>query len=539
MIYISEYKPPHKLTAHHLRRGLRSMDIYEEVVNRKTIPTSVDPGARFEYFAERLTASAITQTYHYMIEGGLEYGLLTTGEAIVFLMIDWEHSGTLYYHLAEPASETSSAPSDEQHICTAVGQYLAFTLLALTTGSEHGQRERQKATQGLRSWAEDFETTVRSIPDGERTASSDAPYVPSPTTYQSVDRSPISQRLRRRPRPGKRCGDSPAKVDDQPESSDDESSRPPDTPTPTPGDARLRKSERILARRPRGGGNRGEWKGAGATEAGGEVVAASWRDRPYCTQKCLLSLVRGRKLDARCPNVGSHSRGGGSHPVKHAQWLAMLRQQLEQSLDDGITPLGQGGARGVLFKVTMLAYGYTFVSKGTVRAFIPDLQHEANVYKRLRPAQGRHIPVFLGAVDLREMERIYYYDHRVYVVYMAFLSWGGCSLSEARAAGVPRNELRDTAVRSLRAVHCEGVRHGDVRDANMLFNEETGVMMIDFERAEMGDRQRQALAPVVPNKRAWTGEGRQEKQGRKVTIGRHEFLGEVGELEAILAHHYS
>jgi hypothetical protein len=100
------------------------------------------------------------------------------------------------------------------------------------------------------------------------------------------------------------------------------------------------------------------------------------------------------------------------------------------------------------------------------------------------------------------VQRIYYYDHRVYVVYMAFLSWGGCSLSEARTARVPKDKLRELAVQSLRAVHRERVRHKDVRDANMLFNEETGVMMIDFERAEMGDPQRQALAPVIPNKRA-------------------------------------
>jgi serine/threonine protein kinase len=217
----------------------------------------------------------------------------------------------------------------------------------------------------------------------------------------------------------------------------------------------------------------------------------------------------------------------------------MLRQQLEESLDDGITPLGLGGARGVLFKVTILTYGYTFVSKGTVRAFIPDLQHETNVYKRLRPAQGRHVPVFLGAVDLREMERIYYYDHRVYVVYMAFLSWGGCSLSDARATGVSRDELRDMAVRSLQTVHREGIRHKDVRDANMFFHEETGVMVIDFERAEMDDVRREALAPVVPNKRRWTGEGRQRKQEKKVTIDRQGFSGEVGELEAIFVRNYS
>ncbi|KFA76987.1 hypothetical protein S40288_09976 [Stachybotrys chartarum IBT 40288] len=165
------------LTASHLRLGLRPMDIYKEVVNRKTIPTSVDPAARFQYFAERLTASAITQTYHYMIEGGLEYSLLTTGETIVFLTIDWDDPGTLYYHLAEPGPE-AVAHSDQLHLCTAVGQYLAFTLLVLETRGEHGQEERQRATQTLHTWAEDFETTVRSVPDSERTASSPRPHVP-------------------------------------------------------------------------------------------------------------------------------------------------------------------------------------------------------------------------------------------------------------------------------------------------------------------------------------------------------------------------
>ncbi|KAI3571165.1 hypothetical protein IWW34DRAFT_899133 [Fusarium oxysporum f. sp. albedinis] len=83
MLCISEYKPPHKLSSQHLRAGLRITDIHEEVVNRRTIPTSMDPDAGFQYHAEKLTASAVAQTYHYMIESGLEYGLLTTGEAII------------------------------------------------------------------------------------------------------------------------------------------------------------------------------------------------------------------------------------------------------------------------------------------------------------------------------------------------------------------------------------------------------------------------------------------------------------------------
>ncbi|KAK3366585.1 hypothetical protein B0H63DRAFT_498210 [Podospora didyma] len=105
IIYVSEYKPPHKLTAPHLRLSLQVRDIPREVINRATIPTDSDSPDKFQYHAERLTASAVAQTYHYMIEAGLEYGLLTTGEAIVFLKVGWEEPETLYYHLAEPGPE--------------------------------------------------------------------------------------------------------------------------------------------------------------------------------------------------------------------------------------------------------------------------------------------------------------------------------------------------------------------------------------------------------------------------------------------------
>ncbi|PCD24137.1 hypothetical protein FGRA07_11413 [Fusarium graminearum] len=149
-------------------------------------------------------------------------------------------------------------------------------------------------------------------------------------------------------------------------------------------------------------------------------------------------------------------------------------------------PLSEGGARGVLFQVTLLAHGYTFVSKGTVRAFINDLEHEAAVYKRLKPIQGINVPVFLGAVDLRSMNKTYYYEHRVYVVHMTFLSWAGHSIGTDRGQKVDGLDsfFKDKAILSSRAMHRNHVAHKDVRSANMLFCPEThGVMMIDFERS--------------------------------------------------------
>ncbi|KAH7118109.1 hypothetical protein B0J13DRAFT_590195 [Dactylonectria estremocensis] len=106
------------------------------------------------------------------------------------------------------------------------------------------------------------------------------------------------------------------------------------------------------------------------------------------------------------------------------------------------------------------------------------------------------------------MNKIYYYDYRVYVVYMMFLSWGGYCIDPIETVdGEGRRLLEDKAVRSLRTMHQEGVVHKDVRVANMLFNPETnGVMIIDFERSSLLRPPRRPLAQLVPNKRAWKQE---------------------------------
>ena len=81
---------------------------------------------------------------------------------------------------------------------------------------------------------------------------------------------------------------------------------------------------------------------------------------------------------------------------------------------------------------------------------------------------------------------------------------------------------------------CTGIRVRTTRDANVLFHEEMGVMVIDFERARIGDAPREALAPVVPNKRPW-----RRGQGKEVTIDRQGFVREVADLEQMFAHDYS
>lgn len=329
--FMCEYKPPYKLTTPHLRLGLRPMDIHKEVVNRKTIPTASDPESRFAYHADRLTASALTQIYNYMIEDRLKYGLLTNGEAFVWLKIDWSDRKTLYFHLTEPTPEVDAqlrAQTPSAHLCTAVGQYLSFVLMAICgiKDARPSQDELERALRDLKTWAVDFESTYRSIPEDTslHTLPDSSPGY-RPTTYQE-DRSPIR---RRNPKRGIRRAGSPPlsslRTREQSDSSDEDLAPvAPETPTP---------AQRATGQ----GGRRSTQRTRGSSSYGGG------QQHQYCTQKCLLGLVGGSWLDESCPNVRLHCPLGEDprsgrlrHPVTHGGWLRLLQEQLRKTLDVGI-----------------------------------------------------------------------------------------------------------------------------------------------------------------------------------------------------------
>ncbi|KAI0154610.1 hypothetical protein GGR57DRAFT_491998 [Xylariaceae sp. FL1272] len=365
---------PHKLTAPHLRLGLHPMKIFDKIVNRKTVPTAADPDEQFRYYAKRLTAAALIQTYYYMIYAGLEYGLLTTGEATVFLKVDWKSPRRYITILLNP-------------------------------------NPRMRAITRVGTWAQDFETTLRSTPAvGRRAPDSciDSPDYP-PTTHSKADRSPILLRREAR-RPGTdRASVQKTSRQDSPSTSDDETTpKPPDPPSPASTPHTARRSQRALVQRPREGDD---------------------QNRQYCTQRCLLGLVKGDVLDPRCPNVARHL-------IRYGEWLRLLSRQFVHFLDHGVIEL------------------------------------------------GINISIFLGAIDLRSIGRTYYYDYRVYITHMTFFSWGWYSLDRDAASNPREQELEAKALRVLGAIHQEGVVHRDVRLPNMVLNPETQeLMLIDFERA--------------------------------------------------------
>lgn len=176
-------------------------------------------------------------------------------------------------------------------------------------------------------------------------------------------------------------------------------------------------------------------------------------------------------MDRGCPNYSLHVQQGenteGRHPIDHTTWLRLLNDQLQRTRDRGLEPVrsqGTGellyGARGNLFRVTLMEYGYTFVAKATVKDFVPYLQHEAKIYQRLRPLQSA------------DLESHFCWEFREYIVHMLFLSWGGDMITWDDYFGDAK--LRKEIHESVDKLHELGVMHNDVRLANVLWCKETG-----------------------------------------------------------------
>ncbi|KAL1977050.1 hypothetical protein VTN31DRAFT_3332 [Thermomyces dupontii] len=484
LAFVVEHKAPHKLTVPQLQIGLprlcKMSCIYEDVAKRAKKPKPNNKEALFRYCADKLTASVITQTFRYMIEAGLEYSYFTTGEAFVFLNIDWKDPTVLYYHLANPLAEVE-AHKDNAVYCTAISQVLVFTLRAIRS-PQHTLTERKQAKAKLKVWSMDPDSILRDIPPSMRySAPAEAR---TPETYASFDRSPFpSQKRTKKTRKTCRPQEEWLKNGHPPsDESDNESSisDPPDTPCPLAG-----------------GQSKSEKQQDCQAPSSGNGVNSQ-----HCTQKCLLGLVEGGILDRNCPNYPIHVRKGeteeGRHPIDHATWLRLVKEQLQETKDDGIEPVGLEGATGILFKVTLMEYGYTFVSKGTIEGCVSRLRHEARVYKRLRPLQGSCVPVFLGSADLGWP----YFYFGLDIVHMIFLSWSGERLrSHREMPGIWEDSMDDEVLQSVSKVEELGVMHNDLTVANLLWCEETRqVMVIDFDVAELDEPERQPLKEISPNK---------------------------------------
>jgi len=473
LLFIIEYKAPHKLTKEVLRAGLRTMDVPKEVIHRPTIPT--DPYEKFIYNADRLVAAAATQTYSYMLESGTEYSCIITGEAMVFLWIDVDDSNTLFYHLAEPNEEVYAGDGlGFTHPLTAIGQLLSFCLIALRSG-RRDQLWRDTSIEKAYTWSDDWGKILRNIPRQERKLD------PPPSNFKAR-RYPLNVRspyyLRKKGPKSYRSSCSP-EID----LTGDDWNDPPD------GSGGGPESIHTPSKRGSTSGSRGGYRGRGAH--GSSSVG---NQRQYCTQGCLLGLVGGSALDKDCPNINLHSRGEKlrTHLLTKQQFSVLVQQQLAATLDRNCTELKKQGTRGALFKITLASYGYTFVGKGTRDVFVPDLKHEGRMYDRLQSIQGKMIPVYLGNINLDRPWR----DLGVRIIHMLLMSWGGERVDKVKGARSFKMDIKQFEGEIAQL----GVQHEDLILDNMLWNEEAdGMMFIDLERAT--EIRRTALQELPVNRK--------------------------------------
>ncbi|KAK4073278.1 hypothetical protein Purlil1_13117 [Purpureocillium lilacinum] len=496
LAFVYDYKAAHKFALEYLKAALRRERLFMEVIELiNSDQYKKDTELRETEKQEARIAMALTQVFNYMVWYGVAYGYVAAGESLVFLHFDRAEPQTLYYHLCVPdeaVGEASAGDWGDQVSYTAVAQLASFCLLSVQSEALKGQSldaALQKAKKELATWGEPYEDAARLLEaPGEKSPSASSSRGTDGSEFRSKA-APASRKYALRSRSS--CMASTVLSRD---SDEDEQDGPNDHPchSGTKTDARK------------------EGPSSGNSEDRDVETSGSAPTKQYCTQACLLSLKTGGDLDGNCPNVLSHciAKGATRHPIDASEFTRLVGERLRQNPYEDCEALdgrGKAGAIGVLFKLELAPYGYTFVGKGTLSCYFDRLEHESRVYAQLNRLQGKVVPVHLGMV---EMARGYVLPGGARVVDMMLMSWGGEEASDASVS-----DLTAEVRRSSQEVWAEGVYHGDERDHNLLWNNERRrVMLVDFDRA--------TLRPMPKHKQVIKLSGKKRKQ-RVDDVGVH------------------
>ena len=370
-------------------------------------------------------AKVLCQAYDYMIRSGLLYGYVSPGHSLIFLRITESDVGTLFFHYTSVMLE---------------GNFKAqrSPIVQLATLAMLGLRSEKMTAQ----WIIDAEQKLCKWPS-------------LPPNHVISDEPG---------RLGRHDSDNDSGEPDDPTDADyvPPSFRPQsDAPNSSSGGGQRRRSPRKRS--------------------------APEEELEYCTQACLLGLVRGWPLDPSCPNFMRHCQGEKrtGHLLTQEDLSRLTQEQLARNLDEGCICMdrqGLYGATGVLFKITLTDHGYTFAAKGVQSVHERLLTHESRVYARLAPLQGKRVPVYLGTITL---EQPYPLVSLARVTQMMLMSWAGERLEEKKWSDkVLSAEQRE----ALRALDSFGVIHNDIRPSNLLWEpNQRRVMVVDFDQAIIAD----------------------------------------------------
>ncbi|KKZ61359.1 hypothetical protein EMCG_04004 [[Emmonsia] crescens] len=446
-VCVGEYKAAHKIPTEGIIQVLTSpsVELFLEVLRRKQ---SGIVNSGIEKTREQV-AHILCQTFHYMITSGLLYGYVALGEILIFLMIKKSAPQKLYFYLTRVATKP---PCKFVVRHAPAAQLATFATLSLCSTEMRRDWITKAKNCGIYQWpllppshlTHDITLRPRRLDDEESESSEEEHEGPGDDDYNS----PSEGRSRIRSQPNQQTGQrrrSPRK--------------------------RTRTQRPIL---------------------------------PYCTQACLLGLVQDLPLDPSCPNTALHQQGQTckKHLVTKEDLCALTKKQLARSLDKDCECLdreGLFGNIGVLFKITLTEYGYTFVAKGVQGVDEPHLAHEARIYAHLSHLQGTKVPIFLGNITL---ELPYPLVSLARVTQMMLMSWAGTSIGvKSWLEGV---DIEMEKEETLHALASSGVSHNDVGRRNLIWNpEQKQVMAIDFDQATIHHTQkrRASTSPLASPKR--------------------------------------
>ncbi|KAM6527494.1 hypothetical protein FSOLCH5_003564 [Fusarium solani] len=489
LAFVYDYKAAHKVALEYLKLAVAKEKLFMEVIERANSSRSrSDAELREQEKAEEQIAMALTQVFDYMVRYGVAYGYIPAGKSLVFLHIDRSDLQTLYCHPCVPDEDVGESSdgdwTDDKASYTAVAQLASFCLLSLRSEALRGaslNAASREAEETLRKWSEPYDGAARLV-GAEDT---DSPSVSSSqATEGSVFMShavPADRKVSLRSRSSCRATAGLRKDDEDDDGSDG------DLP-------RSRAGADVNKRKDRPWGSSSENEGGDEEEEA--EMSESAPTRQYCTQACLLGLKRGQNLDDSCPNVLSHrtAEGGSRHAIDANEFARLVGEQLRRNPYRNCEALdrwGKIGATGVLFKLELAPYGYTFVGKGSLPGHLGLLQHESRIYAWLDKLQGEVVPVHLGLVQLDKLQGEVAPVHQGYILpggarilHMMLMSWGGETITDTLTAGAALANLPAEVRRSSQDVWAEGINHGDERDANRLWNDERRrVMLVDFDHA--------------------------------------------------------
>ncbi|CAK7231201.1 hypothetical protein SCUCBS95973_007831 [Sporothrix curviconia] len=433
--FVIEYKAAHKLTPEMLRLALDGqtsdntmfVNAIRYFSRKKAVSDAHNASASNTNdstlpageMARHRAAQVLTQAYHYMIEYGLAYSYVASGEGLVFCT--WTTTTirrccitTCQYRRRfcgfrwtsrtnNPVDAATEAQYEERLAITPIVQVLTLVLLAL---------EKEPLSAGTKDRL--LERLSRWPAQPENRSEGGGGAAGGGGTLQGPSLPPPPPSLRSSP-----------------------ASRDP-TAHDNPADT-------------------------------AEIKAVPPR-KAYCTQQCLRGLQQCGPLDPACPNVAAHrmlASATAAAPIHHVWTPATLQRQLQRQLaahlDDSCRALdsvGKFGAVGALFHITVVPGGYTLVAEGLQAADAARVgAAEEAAYRQLDLVR----PFRLGS--------------GVAVTHMLLMSYAGEPLPVEECSDDER--LWQLEQRLL----AHGVEHEDLRWANVLWCREVDGPMVDSERS--------------------------------------------------------